>query len=141
MTIIERISTNSAPTPLGHYSQATRAGGFIYVSGQLPLGAEEMRGQEVNPFEEQARIALRNLLAVLEAAGAKPSHVLRVTAYIVGVEHWAIFNMAYAEAFGDARPARSVVPVPALHNGHLIELDAIALDLPDRAAGSARAAK
>ncbi|MFC3721958.1 RidA family protein [Neoaquamicrobium sediminum] len=140
MTIVERISTNSAPRPLGHYSQAIRAAGFIYVSGQLPLEPEKMHGQDGNPFEEQARIALHNLLAVLDAAGAKPSHVLRVTAYIVGAEHWAIFNKAYAEAFGDARPARSVVPVPALHDGHLIELDAIALDSPDSAAGPARAA-
>lgn len=133
MTQIESILTNTAPKPLGHYSQAVRAAGLIHVSGQLPVKTE---GQSNDPFDEQARTVLRNLLAVLEAAGASPGHVVKVTAYIVGVEHWAVFNAAYAVAFGEARPARSVVPVPALHHGYLIELDAVALDpaatAPDR---------
>lgn len=125
MTQIEPVLTDNAPKPLGHYSQAVRAAGLIHVSGQLPIKAE---GQSSDPFDEQARIVLRNLLAVLDAAGATPAHVVKVTAYIVGAEHWGRFNAAYAAAFGDARPARSVVPVPALHHGYLIELDAVALD-------------
>lgn len=125
MTRIEPVSTNNASKPLGHYSQAVRAAGLIHVSGQLPIKAE---GQSSDPFDEQARIVLRNLLAVLEAAGATPAHVVKVTAYIVGVEHWGAFNNAYAEAFGGARPARSVVPVPSIHHGYLIALDAVALD-------------
>lgn len=125
MTRIEPVLTDNAPKPLGHYSQAVRAAGLIHVSGQLPIKAE---GKSGDPFDEQARTVLHNLLAVLEAAGASPAHVVKVTAYIVGAEHWGSFNMAYANAFGDARPARSVVPVPALHHGYLIELDAVALD-------------
>lgn len=125
MTQIEPVLTDNAPKPLGHYSQAVRAAGLIHVSGQLPIKTE---GQSSDPFDEQARIVLRNLLAVLNAAGATPAHVVKVTAYIVGAEHWGSFNAAYAAAFGDARPARSVVPVPALHHGYLIELDAVALD-------------
>jgi reactive intermediate/imine deaminase len=138
MTRIESVSTENAPKPLGHYSQAVRAAGLIHVSGQLPIKAG---GQSRDPFDEQARIVLRNLLAVLEAAGAAPAHVVKVTAYIVGAEHWGSFNTAYANAFGDARPARSVVPVPALHHGYLIELDAVALDpdasTPDRTTDAA----
>jgi reactive intermediate/imine deaminase len=141
MTQISPVYTDKAPKPLGHYIQAMRAGGFIHVSGQLPIGDEGQRDGSSDPFDEQARRVLRNLLAVLEAAGATPSHVVKVTAYIVGVEHWGVFNASYADAFGDARPARSVVPVPALHHGYLIELDAVALDpgglIPERATGPA----
>jgi len=125
MTPVEPILTDDAPKPLGHYSQAVRAAGLIHISGQLPIKAE---GQSSDPFDEQARTVLRNLLAVLGAVGAAPAHVVKVTAYIVGAEHWGSFNAAYADAFGDARPARSVVPVPALHHGYLIELDAVVLD-------------
>lgn len=128
MTRIVAVATHKAPKPLGHYIQAMRAGGFIHVSGQLPIRAEGQPEQSGDCFSEQARLVLRNLLAILEAGGATPSDVVKVTAYIVGVEHWSDFNQAYAEAFGVARPARSVVPVPALHHGYLIELDAVALD-------------
>ena len=128
MTRTATVFTDKAPKPLGHYIQAMRAGGFIHVSGQLPIRAGQKPEQSRDSFDEQARLVLRNLLAVLEAAGATPSHVVKVTAYIVGVEHWGAFNNAYAEAFGGARPARSVVPVPSIHHGYLIALDAVALD-------------
>ncbi|KQZ95824.1 reactive intermediate/imine deaminase [Mesorhizobium sp. Root157] len=128
MTQIVPVFTDNAPIPLGHYSQAVRAGGFIHVSGQLPIKTESPPVSSNDAFGEQAQLVLRNLLAVLDAAGAAPSRVVKVTAYIVGVEYWSSFNAAFAEAFGEARPARSVVPVPELHHGFLIELDAIALD-------------
>lgn len=129
MTQIIPVSTANAPKPLGHYNQAVRAGGFIHVSGQLPIKLEGQSETTDDSFDEQAKVVLRNLLAVLDASGATPSHVVKVTAYIVGVKHWPAFNAAFAEAFGDARPARSVVPVPELHHGFLIELDAVALDV------------
>ena len=128
MTQIIPVFTANAPKPLGHYSQAVRAGGFIHVSGQLPIRIERQNEPNEDSFEEQAKLVLRSLLAVLDAAGATPSSVLKVTAYIVGVKHWPAFNAAFAEAFGDAKPARSVVPVPELHHGFLIELDAVAMD-------------
>jgi enamine deaminase RidA (YjgF/YER057c/UK114 family) len=78
------------------------------------------------PFEAQARQALANLLAIVKVAGSGPERVLKVTAYIVGVEHWPAFNRLFAEAFGAARPARAVVPVPCLHHGYLIEIEAVA---------------
>ncbi len=71
-------------------------------------------------------MALGNVLAILKEAGSGPDRVLKVTAFIVGVENWPAFNRIYAEVFGDSRPARSVVPVPSLHHGCLIEIEAIA---------------
>jgi enamine deaminase RidA (YjgF/YER057c/UK114 family) len=100
-------------------------GGLIYVSGQLGGRPDGSHTADL-PFEDQARQALANLLAVLGAAGASPSKLLKVTAYIVGVENWSVFNAVYAEALGGARPARAVVPVPELHHGYLIEIEAIA---------------
>ena len=123
--MIDRISTADAPKPAGHYVQACRHGDLIFVSGQLPVSLEG-KAQADNSFEEQVRLALKNLLAIVRAAGGTPETVLKVTAFIVGVENWPAFNAIYAENFGAARPARSVVPVPALHHGCLIELEAIA---------------
>jgi enamine deaminase RidA (YjgF/YER057c/UK114 family) len=70
--------------------------------------------------------ALANLFAVLEAGNSSASEVIKVTVYIVGVERWPEFNRIYARIFGDHRPARSVVPVPELHYGYLVEIDAVA---------------
>lgn len=122
---IERISTQDAPAPGGHYSQAIRHGDLIYVSGQLPLRPDGTLKPD-SGFEEQAQTALDNLFAVLRAANGDPQRLLKVTAYIVGIENWPRFNAIYAAALGDARPARSVVPVEELHYGCLIEIDAIA---------------
>jgi len=122
---IERILTPNAPKPGGHYSQAVCHGDLVFVSGQLPVTLEGKTIADAS-FEDQARLALANLLAIVKAAGSSPERVLKVTVFLAGVEHWPKFNALYAEAFGEARPARSVVPVPALHYGCLIELEAIA---------------
>jgi 2-iminobutanoate/2-iminopropanoate deaminase len=125
MSDIERITTSNAPKPAGHYSQACRFGDLIFISGQLPVSLEGKALPE-RSFEEQVRIALGNMLAIVKAAGSGPERVLKVTAFIVGVENWPAFNRVYAELFGDARPARSVVPVGSLHHGCLVEVEAIA---------------
>jgi reactive intermediate/imine deaminase len=125
MSTVDRITTNEAPKPAGHYSQACRYGDLIFVSGQLPVSLEG-KAMADKSFDEQVRLALKNLLAILRAAGGGTDTVLKVTAFIVGVENWPAFNAIYAETFGASRPARSVVPVPALHHGCLIELEAIA---------------
>jgi 2-iminobutanoate/2-iminopropanoate deaminase len=122
---IEHIVTDTAPKPSGHYSQATTLGELLFVSGQLPIGSDGRRGTGV-PFEKQANQALSNLQAILAAASSGPERVLKITAYIVGIEHWSTFNRLYAQAFGESRPARSVVSVSELHHGYLIEIDAIA---------------
>jgi 2-iminobutanoate/2-iminopropanoate deaminase len=122
---IHRIQTENAPKPAGHYAQALAYRDLLFLSGQLPVTREGKARPDLD-FEDQVRLALANLLAVAEAAGSAPDRVLKVTAFIVGVENWPAFNAVYAQVFGDWRPARSVVPVPALHHGCLIEIEAIA---------------
>lgn len=119
------ISTENAPAPAGAYSQAVRTGQTLYISGQLPIRPDKAPLDDM-ALEAQARQALANMLAILEAAGGSPADLVRVTAYIVGVENWPKFNGVYGEMLGDARPARTVVPVPELHYGYLVEVDAIA---------------
>ncbi len=122
------VFTEEAPRPLGHYSQAVRGGGLIHISGQLPITSSGVPDNQSASFDTQARLVLRNFLAILDAAGAKKQDVLKVTAYVVSAENWPKFNQAFAEAFGDHRPSRSVVPVPELHHGYLIEIDGVARD-------------
>ncbi len=124
------ISTDQAPTPAGHHSQAIRAGRHLYISGQLPIAADRQPLSD-NSFEAQAAQAIRNILAVLAAAGGSPERLARVTVYIVGIENWPRFNAVYASMLPNVRPARTVVPVPELHHGFLVEMDAVAF-LDDR---------
>lgn len=126
------VETPAAPLPAGHYAQAMIAGQTVYISGQLPIRPDGAPLPDAS-FEAQVRQAIANMLAILDAAGCTPDRLARVTAYIVGVENWPQFNAIYAELLPHARPARTVVPVPELHYGFLIELDAIAL-LPTPAA-------
>lgn len=119
------ILTDAAPAPAGHYSQAMRSGDDLYISGQLPIRADKAPLRDMG-FETQARQAIANMLAILKAAGGQPVDLCRVTAYIVGVENWPEFNRIYSDMLGDARPARTVVAVPQLHYGFLVEVDAIA---------------
>jgi enamine deaminase RidA (YjgF/YER057c/UK114 family) len=79
------------------------------------------------PFEVQAAQAIDNVLAIVAAGGCTPRQLVRVTAYVVGIEHWPVFDAVYAARLGDVRPARAVVPVPELHHGVLVEVEAIAL--------------
>lgn len=126
MSEIETISSPLVPAPAGHYAQAVAYRDLVFVSGQLaprPDGSHTA----AEPFAVQARQALANLIAILEAGGCTPADVVKVTAYLVGVGNWPEFNRIYAEMFGAHRPARSVVPVPELHHGYLIEIEAIAV--------------
>ena len=95
--------------------------------GPIPERAATAATGRPNRLETQARQALDNVLTVLAEAGCGLEQVLRVTAYIVGVENWPAFNRVYAEAFGSAKPARTVVPVAELHHGYLIEIEAIGI--------------
>ncbi len=122
---VEPISTDAAPKPAGHYSQGIAHGDLVFVSGQLPVSLEG-KALADKSFEEQVRHALANMLSIVKAAGSGPDRVLKVTAFIVGVEHWPAFNKVYAELMGAHKPARTVVPVPHLHYGYLVEMDAIA---------------
>ena len=119
------IFSADAPAAGGHYSQAVTHGGLAYISGQLPIAPDGTHRPDAS-FDDQARLAIRNMLAVTWAAGSSAENLLKVTVYIVGVENWPRFIAVYAELLGVIRPARSVVPVPELHYGYLVEIDAIA---------------
>jgi reactive intermediate/imine deaminase len=125
MSSIETITVPGAVPPAGHYSAGVRHGGLVYVSGQLGALADGTHTHD-RPFADQARAAMANVLRVLDAAGLGAGDLVKVTVYIVGVEHWPEFNAVYAEIMGPARPARAVVPVPELHHGYLVEIEAIA---------------
>lgn len=128
---LDIIHTADAAAPGGRYSQAVAYGGVVYVSGQLPVRANGEHSAD-QPFEVQASIALDNLMAILRQAGLSPTDLLKVTVYVVGIEHWPAFDRLYARYLGEHRPARAVVPVPVLHHGYLIEIEAIARDLQPR---------
>lgn len=125
MSGIEPILVPGNAAPAGHYSAGIRHGGLVYVSGQLGVLPDGTHTAD-KPFADQVRTALDNMLRVLGAAGLGPEDCVKVTAYVVGVENWPAFNAIYAEVMGSAKPARAVVPVPELHYGYLIEIDAVA---------------
>lgn len=122
---MKSISTPSAPTPAGHYSQAIEHNGLIFISGQLSVdpATGEIRNGSI---EDQTRLVLENLSGILKAAGSDMNHVLKVTIYVSDIDLWGAVNDVYAEAFGEHRPARAVVPSKDLHHGCLIEMEAIA---------------
>ena len=119
------IQTSSAAKPAGHYAQAIGHAGTLYISGQLPVSADGRHHPEAS-FAAQAQVALENLLAILMAAGGSPQDLVKVTVYVVWVQHWAEFDQLYAAALGEHRPARAVVPVPQLHHGYQVEIEALA---------------
>ena len=116
------ITSPELPAPAGHYSQAVEAAGLVFVSGMLPTG----NNQPSMDFDAQAHSALDNCSAVLASAGCSFSDVVQCTVYVAGVEHWPAFNRLYAARFGSHKPARAVVPVPALHHGFLVEVQMVA---------------
>ncbi len=119
------ISTDRAPAAIGPYSQAVRAGAFLFCSGQIPL--EPASGEMVSgEIEAQARQVLENLKAVVEAAGASLDDVVKVTVYLADLADFATVNEVYEEYFGEAKPARSTIQAAALPRGARIEADCIA---------------
>lgn len=123
--MIDIVYTENAPAPGGHYSQATVHNGVVYVAGQLPIDPETGE-KNLGSIEEQARLVLDNLKAILVAAGSNMNHLLKTTVYISDIDLWGRFNQVYVEALGDHKPARVVVPTRELHYGFLVEIDAIA---------------
>ncbi len=123
----EKIYTAGAPNPVGPYSQAIRAGGFIFAAGQIPLNPstkELVRGS----IEEQTRQVLENLSSVLSAAGSSMEKVVKTTVFLSDLKNFEAMNAVYATYFGDPAPARSTVQAAALPKGVAIEIDLIALE-------------
>jgi 2-iminobutanoate/2-iminopropanoate deaminase len=122
---MQAIETRDAPTAAGHYSQAIVHNGVVYVAGQLPIDPTD-RNRPVGSIEEQTERTLRNVEAILVAAGSGLDRVLQMTIYISDIELWGGVNTAYARVMGSHKPARAVVPVKDLHFGYQIEIQAIA---------------
>lgn len=122
---MKEISTDGAPGPAGHYSQAIVHGDMVYVSGQLPI--DPRTGEKrTGSIEEQTEQALSNLAAILKAANSGLNQVVKTTIYLSDMELWGRVNAVYSTFFGKHRPARAVVPTRELHFGFQIEIDAIA---------------
>ena len=118
------IQTNQAPAAIGPYSQAISHNGLLFVSGQL--GLDPASGALAEGVEAQTRQALRNLVAILAAAGLGPQHVLKATVYVANMDDFALVNRLYAEVFAPPFPAREVVQAARLPKNALVEISAIA---------------
>ena len=123
---IALINPTRMAAPGGHYSHAVAAGGLVFVSGQLPITPDGRRLNDA-PFDEQARQVLDNVAHALADAGSGIDRLVQVRVYVTDIGAWPAFNALYAAWAGAARPARAVVPVPQLHYGFKIEVEAIAL--------------
>ena len=121
---IKKISTDKAPAAIGPYSQATVLGDVLFTSGQIPLDPESgaMVGSTIT---EQAEQVMKNLSAVLTAAGASFDSVVKTTCFLADMADFAEFNAVYAKYFTSC-PSRSCVAVKALPKGALVEVEVIA---------------
>ena len=123
--MITKIATNEAPAAIGPYSQAIRCGNMLFSSGQIPLdpATGQMVGQTIT---EQAEQVMKNLKAVLAAAGTDFDHVVKTTCFLADINDFAAFNAVYGSYIASA-PARSCVAVAALPKGALVEVEVIAV--------------
>ena len=126
MSDMKIVNTPAAPAALGPYSQAMVASGFVFASGQVALdpATGELTGVTA---ADQAKQVLKNLQAVLEAAGTSLARVVKTTVYLTDLEAFAAVNSVYEGYFGETRPARATVQVSALPKGALVEIDAVAV--------------
>lgn len=124
--MLEIVETKDAPAPIGPYSQAIRAGGLIFLSSQIPIDPAT-GGLVEGDIAAQTAQVLKNISAVLEAAGSSVSRVVKTSVFLKNLDDFAKFNQVYAGYFGETRPARSTVQAARLPREVLVEIDAIAL--------------
>lgn len=123
---MDYVETSDAPKAIGPYSQAVKANGFVYTSGQIAL--DPASGNLIDTsFEVQVHRVFKNLAAVLNAAGSDFSRVLKATVYLTDMANFPALNTIYAEYFGDHKPARTTVGVAQLPKGGAVEIDLVAL--------------
>jgi 2-iminobutanoate/2-iminopropanoate deaminase len=122
----DRVQTDSAPQAIGPYSQAVKANGFIFASGQIALDPATMQIVE-GGIREQTERVMRNLAAVLEAAGSELGRVVKTTVYLADMNEFAAMNEVYGSFFTAVPPARSTVEVKRLPRDVRVEIDVIAL--------------
>lgn len=118
------VSTSGAPSAIGPYSQGIASGDLVFCSGQI--GLDPASGELVDGVEAQAERALRNLAAVLDAAGCTFADVVRTTIYLADINDFGQVNAVYARHMPEPPPARSTFAVGALPKGARVEIDAIA---------------
>ncbi|MBU1170863.1 MAG: RidA family protein [Proteobacteria bacterium] len=118
------ISTTKAPSAIGPYSQAVKAGNLVFTSGQIPLDPETGKVVE-GGIRDQAHQALRNLRAICEEAGGSLLNVVKTTLFLTDMSQFKAVNEVYAEYFTDQPPARSTVQVAALPLGVHLEIEAV----------------
>ena len=118
------VQTSAAPAAIGPYSQAMISGNFVFTSGQLPLSPEsgQMAGSSIS---EQTEQVMKNLKALLEAAGSSIGKVIKTTCFLADMNDFAAFNEVYAKYF-TGKPARSTVAVKQLPRSALVEVEAVA---------------
>lgn len=120
------ISTPNAPAAIGAYSQAVIANGMLFASGQLGIDPStgEFAGTD---FRAQAQQAIKNVAAILEAAGTDANHVVKTTVFLTDMANFTILNEVYSTLFNAPFPARSAVAVAALPKGGLVEIEILAV--------------
>jgi 2-iminobutanoate/2-iminopropanoate deaminase len=125
--LMKKIQVTDSPRPVGHYSQAIVSNGLMFTSGILPIKIKTSETLSTeSSIDEQLDVVFDNLIQILKEASLTPYEVVKVTIYITDSEAWGIVNQKFADFFNDHRPARSIIPVSALHFGYKIELEAIA---------------
>ena len=120
------VATDKAPRAIGPYSQAVRAGGFLFLSGQIPLNPVSME-LVTGDVKVQTRRVIENLKAVLEAAGSSLDKVVKTTVYLADLNDFEEMNGAYGRYFTGDPPARATVGVARLPKGAVLEIDAVAI--------------
>ncbi len=118
------ISTEKAPSAIGPYSQAVKAGQFLFCSGQIPINPITKEIVE-GGIEEQTKMALENLKAVIEAGGSSLSNVVKTTVFLKNMNDFAIMNKIYSQYFKENPPARAAIEVARLPKDVLVEIEAI----------------
>ena len=127
MVSTKAIKTSKAPEPVGPYNQAIKAGNFIYCSGQIAIDPISNKISCLGDIEKETVQVLKNLLAVLDAGGAKAENVIKTTIFLTDLNNFEIVNSIYNEFFNvKTPPARACVEVSSLPKGVLIEIDCVA---------------
>ena len=127
MSSTKVIKTSNAPDPVGPYNQAIRAGNFIYCSGQIAIDPVSNKIDCLGNIEKETTQVLKNLLAVLNAGGAKPEDVIKTTIYLTDLKNFKTVNDIYSDFFNiENPPARACIEVSSLPKGVLIEIECVA---------------
>jgi len=122
----EIVKTEKAPQPVGPYSQAIKANGFLFLAGQIPI-VPKTGALQTGTFKEQCRLVLENVKAVLEAGGSSLERVVKVTIFLKDMETFGELNTIYSEYFEAGKPARSCIQAGRLPKDVEVEIEAVAL--------------